>query len=42
MRLEPKIIGKAVVRLTRYTTRPTPFEWQSDPYIWIASGQVYQ
>jgi len=26
MRLEPKIIGKAVVRLTRYTTRPTPFE----------------
>jgi len=25
----------------RYT-RPTLFEWQTDCFIWIASGQAYQ
>jgi len=24
-----------------YTIRSMQFDWQTDPFIWIASGQVY-
>jgi len=39
VRVEPKtIVG---ITHNRYTTRPTPFEWQTDPCTWIASGLAY-
>jgi len=41
VRFEPKIIGIAAVTHNCYTTRPTLFEWQTDPFIWIESGQAY-
>ena len=41
VRVEPKTIGIAGVMHNHYTTKPTPFEWHTDPFIWIASGQAY-
>ena len=45
MRVKPKTIGNGMADLmhNHCTTRPTPFEWQTDPFsfIWIVSGQAY-
>jgi len=42
VRVEPKTIGiVAVTHNPSEATRPWPFEWQTDPFIWIASGQAY-
>jgi len=38
VRVELKTIGIAMMTHNCYTTRPTLFEWQTDPFIWIASG----
>jgi len=38
VRGELKTIGIAVVTPNCCTTRPTPFKWQTDPFVWIASG----
>jgi len=35
VRVEPKTIGIAAMTDNCYTRRPTPFEWQTDPFIWI-------
>jgi len=36
-----KTIGIAANMPNRYTTRPKPLEWQTDPFIWIVSGKAY-
>jgi len=41
VRVELKTIGIAALTHNRHTTRPMPFEWQTDPFIGIASGQAY-
>jgi len=41
VRVKPKTIGTAAAMHNPYATRSTPFEWQTDPFIWIASGQAY-
>jgi len=41
MRVEPKTIGIAALTHTPLAMRSTPFEWQTDPFIWIVSGQAY-
>jgi len=41
LRVETKTFGVAAVTHNCYTTRSTLFEWQTDPFIWIASGQAY-
>jgi len=41
VRVELKSTGIAAVTPKRYTTRPTPFEWQTDPFISIVSCQAY-
>jgi len=41
VRVEPKTITIVAVMRNCYTTRSTHFEWQTDPFIWIASGQAY-
>ena len=42
MRVKPKTeksIGIAALT-PNHCTRPTPYEWQTDRFIWIASGQA--
>jgi len=39
VRVELKTIS--AVTYNHNTMRPTPFEWQTDPFVWIASGQAY-
>jgi len=41
VRVKLKTIVISAETHNRWTTRPTPFEWQTDPFIWIASGQAY-
>jgi len=41
VRVENQSTGIAAVTPNHYTTRPTPYEWQTDRFIWIASGQAY-
>jgi len=41
VKVEPRSIGIAAVTHNCYTMRPMPLEWQSAPFIWIASGQAY-
>ena len=40
MRVEPKTTGITAVMPSQYTMRSTPFEWQTDPFIWIALSQA--
>jgi len=39
VRVAPTTIGVVAVTHNAYATRSTQFEWQTDPFIWIASGQ---
>jgi len=41
VRFEPKTIGIVAITHNRDIMRCTQFEWQTDPFIWIASGQAY-
>jgi len=41
VRVKLKTIGIVAITHNRYATRSTQFEWQTDPFIWIASGQAY-
>jgi len=41
MRIESTTIGVVAATHNPYKTRFTQFEWQIDPFIWIASGQAY-
>jgi len=44
VRFEPKTIGvEGIVHkyITLTLIWSTQFKWQTDPYIWIASGQAY-
>jgi len=41
VRVEQKTIGKAAETHNRYATSSTPVAWQTDHFIWIASGQAY-
>jgi len=41
VRVELKTIGIVAVTRNCYATRSMQFEWQTDPFIWIASGQTY-
>jgi len=41
VRVKPKTIGIVAVMHNLEATRSTQFKWQTDAFIWIASGQVY-
>jgi len=41
VRAEPKTIGIVAKRITATLRRPMLFEWQSDLFTWIVSGQAY-
>ena len=41
VRLEPKTLAVEGVVPNYYTMRSTQFDWQTDPFIWIASRQAY-
>jgi len=41
VRVEPKPIGIAAITNNPYATRSTQFEWQTDPFICIASEEAY-
>jgi len=41
VRFKTKTIGIVAATYNRYTMRSTKFEWQTDTFIWIASGQAY-
>jgi len=42
VRVELKTIGIAAIMHNCYTRRPILFEWQTEPFTWIASGKAYQ
>jgi len=41
VRFEHKTLAVEGVASNHYTLRSTQFDWQTDPFIWIASGQAY-
>jgi len=41
VRSEPKTIAVQGIAHNHYVMWTTQFEWQTDPFIWIASGQAY-
>jgi len=42
VRVKPKTTGIASIMHNPWdAVRSTLFEWQTDPFIWVASGQTY-